>query len=66
MSSRLVPLLCVCALAGCGGEPCEQVPVPVEGFVAVQELSTTGRNRGAFELGFAGGVISGTYDATVP
>lgn len=41
-------------------------PVParvLDGYVAIQQYSHDGRNRGRFEIVFEEGTISGTYDA---
>lgn len=52
----------------CDNEPCppaELVPV-LSGYIAAQEFSAAGRNRGEFELAFEEGTISGTYDTGPP
>lgn len=48
------------------GESMVRAPAIIDGFVSIQEVSPTGRNRGRFELVFARGSIAGTYDAVIP
>ncbi len=47
------------------GESMVRAPTVVDGFVSIQEFSSSGRNRGRFELIFERGSIEGTYDALI-